>query len=85
MILVEVQNWDILKKLVKLWSFPESFHNNMSHEQILFTWSIFRDSSIGTKLEYIWKTDENVKSVRICFQKHVSRTITFNVIHNLWF
>jgi len=27
------------------------FHKNMSHEQLLFTWSIFRDSSMGKKLK----------------------------------
>jgi len=38
------------EKLMKLCSPPESFHKNMSHEQLLCTWSTFRDSSMGTKL-----------------------------------
>jgi len=56
------------------------FSQNMSHEQLLFTWSTLRDSSMGTKLKYFWKTHETVKSARIFSQKHVSRTITFHVI-----
>jgi len=43
MILAWVQNWNIFEKLMKLWSLPEIFHKNMSHEQLLFTWSTFRD------------------------------------------
>jgi len=34
---------------------PEFFHKNMSLEQFLFTWSTFRDSSMGTKLKYFGK------------------------------
>jgi len=28
---------------------PEFFHQNMSQEQLLFTWSTLRDSTMGTK------------------------------------
>ena len=84
-ILAWVQSWNIFEKLMKLWSLPEFFHKNMSHEQLLFTWSTFRDSSMGTKLNYFWKTHESVKSAWIFSQKHVSRTITFHVIHISWF
>jgi len=40
---------------MKVCSPPEFFHKNMSHEQLLFTWSAFRDSSMGTKLKHLWK------------------------------
>jgi len=36
---------------------------------------------MGTKLKYLCKTHETVMSARIFSQKHVSRTITFHVIH----
>ena len=54
-------------------------------KQLLFMWSTFRDSSIGTKLKYFWRTHESVQSAWIFSQKHVSQTITFRVIHILWF
>jgi len=38
---------------MKRWSLPEFFQKNMSHEQLLFIWSTFRDSSMGTKLKYL--------------------------------
>jgi len=79
-ILAWVQSWNISEKLMKVWSLLELFHKNMSHEQLLFMWSTFRDSSMGTKLKYFWKTHESVKSAWIFSQKHVSRTITFHVI-----
>ena len=60
MILALVQNWNISEELMKLWSPPEFFHKNMSHEQLPFMWSTFRDSSMGTKLKYFWKTHETV-------------------------
>ena len=84
-ILAWVQSWNIYEKLMKVYSPPEFFHKNMSHEQLLFTWCIFRDSRIGTKLKYLWKTNETEKSAWIFSQKHVSRTITFHVIHISWF
>jgi len=34
---------------MKLWSPPEIFHKNMSHEQWPFMWSTLRESSMGTK------------------------------------
>jgi len=61
-ILAWVHNWNISEKLMKLCSPPEIFHKNTSHEQLLFMWSTFRDSSMGTKLKYLWKTHETVKS-----------------------
>ena len=70
---------------MKLCSPPEFIHKNMSHEQFLFTWSTFGDSSMGTKLKYFWKTHESVQSARIFSQTHASRTITFHVIHITWF
>ena len=107
-----MQSWNIFEKLMTVCSPPEFFHQNMSHKQLLFTWSIFRDfsmgtklkelwktdetvmseqllfkwskfrdSSMGTKLKYFWKTHESVKSAWIFSQKHVSRTMTFHVIH----
>jgi len=36
------------------------FAKNMSHERLLFTWSTFRDSSIGAKLKYFWNTHDSV-------------------------
>ena len=76
-----VQSWNIFEKLKKLWSLPEIFHKNMSHEQLFFLSSTFRDSSMGTKLNYFWKVHETVNTARIFSQKYVSRTITFHVIH----
>jgi len=76
-----VQIWNIFENLMKVCSPPEFFHENISHEQLLFTWSTFPDSSRGTKLKYFWKTHETVKYTRIFSQKHVSRTITCHVIH----
>ena len=78
------QSWNIFEKLMKVCSPPEFFHKNMSHEQLLFTWSTFHDSGMGIKLKYFWKTHKTVKSARIFSQKHVSRTITFHVIHVSW-
>jgi len=45
---------------MKVCSPPEFLHKNMSHEQLHFTRSIFRDYSMGTKLKYFWKTHESV-------------------------
>ena len=59
-ILAWVQSSNIHEKHVKLWSPPEFFHKNMSEEQLLFTWSIFRDSSMSAKLKYFWNTHESV-------------------------
>jgi len=70
---------------MKLWSTPEFFHKNMSHKQLDFVWSNIRDSSMGSKLKYFWKTRETVKYAGILSQKHVSLTITFHVIHISWF
>ena len=84
-ILEWVQNWNIFEKLVKLWRPPEFFHKNMSHERLPFMWSTFRDSSMGTMLKYFWKTHEIVQSARIFSQTHVSRIITYHVIHISWF
>ena len=84
-ILAWVQSWNIFEKLTRVWSPPEFFHKNISHEQLLFMWSTFRDSSMGKKLKYFWKTHESVKSAWLVSQKHVSRTITFHVIHISWF
>ena len=80
-----VQSWNIFEKLMKLWSPPDFFQKNMSHEQLPFMWFTLRDSSMGTKLKYFWKPHETVKSARIFSQKNVSRTITFHVIHIMWF
>jgi len=66
---------------MKLWSTLEFFHKNMSHKQLAFMWSKFRDSSMGTNLKYFWKTHETMKYAKIFSQKHVSRTITFTKIH----
>ena len=60
MILARVQNLNIYEKLMNVWSPLEIFHKNMSHEQLLFKWSTFRDSSMCTKLKYFWKTHECV-------------------------
>ena len=50
-ILAKAQNWSIYEEIEKLCSPPEFLHKNTSHEQLLFTWSTFRDSSMGTKLK----------------------------------
>jgi len=55
-ILAWVQSWNIFEKLMKLCSPLEFFHKNMSQEQLLFTWSTFRDSSMGTS----WNVFEKV-------------------------
>jgi len=65
---------------MKLCSPPEFFHKTMSHEQLPFTRSTLRDSSMGTKLKYFEKTHENVKSAIIFSQKYVSRTLISHVI-----
>jgi len=62
---------------MKVWSPLEFFQKNMSHEQLLLTWSTFRDSSMGTKLKYFWKTHETVKSARICSQKMSHEKLPF--------
>jgi len=51
---------NIFEKLIKVFSPPEFFHRNMSLEQLLSTWSTLRDSSMGTKFKYFWKTHETV-------------------------
>jgi len=80
-ILAWVQSWNIFEKLMILWSLPEFLQKNMSHEQLLFTWSTYRNSSMGTKLKYFSKTHESVQSAWIFSQKLFQRTITFHVIH----
>jgi len=80
-ILAFVQNRNIFEKLMKVCSPLDFFHKSMSHEQLRLTWSIFRDSSMGTKLKDFSKTHESVKSAKIISQQHVSRTNTFHVIH----
>ena len=125
-ILAWVETWNIFEILMKVCSPPQFFHKNRSHEQLIFTWSTFHDSSIITKLKYFWKSHETAKfarihsqnvsheqlrftwsafrdssmsaklkyfwkahetvtSARINSQMHVSRTITFHVIHISWF
>jgi len=54
-------------------------------DQLIVMWSTFRDSSMSTKLKYFGKTHEAVKSAWFFSQKHVSRTITFHMIHLSWF
>ena len=71
MILAWVQSGNIFEKLMKVCSSPEFFYKNMSHEQLVFTWFTFRDSSMGTKLKHFWKTYETMKSARI-FHKNMS-------------
>jgi len=71
-------SWDCVVRL-------KCIHENMSHEQLPFTWSTFRHSSKGTKLKYFWKTHETVQSAWIFSQKHVSPTIKFHLVHILWF
>jgi len=83
-ILASVQSWNIHEKHVKLWSPPEFFHKNMSEEQLSFMWSTlwfpnnyfsmsstFRDSSMGAKLNYFWKTHKTAMSPRI-FSQNIS-------------
>jgi len=65
-ILAWVQGWIIFEKLMKLWSLPEFFHKSMSHEQLLFTWSIFRD--YAPKKTHALLT-ENLCSLQIRFSK----------------
>jgi len=78
-------SWNIYENLMNVCSPPEFIHKNMSHEQLLFTWSTFGDFSMGTKLKYFWKTHETRESAWIFSQKHVSRIITFHLIHITWF
>ena len=59
-ILAWVQSWNIFEILMKVCSPPEFFHKNLSHVQLLFTWSTFRDSSICTKQKHFWETDESL-------------------------
>jgi len=80
-ILAWVQSWIIFEILMKVCSPPEFFHKSMSHEKSPFMWSTFRHSSMGTKLKYVWRTYETVQSAWIFSQIHVSRKITFHLIH----
>ena len=52
--------------------------------QLLFMWSTFRDSSIGTKQKYFWKTHETVKSARIFLQNmsHEQLPFTWSTIRD---
>jgi len=84
-ILVWVQNWNISEELMKLYSPPDYFHQKTCLTNNYFHVIQLRDSSMSTKLKYFWKTHEIVKSARILSQKHVSRTISFHVIHIMWF
>ena len=84
-ILAWVQSWNISENLMKVCSSPEFFHKNMSHEQLAYIWSTFRDSSMGTKFEIFLKNSWSVHSAWNFSQKHVSRTITFHMIHISWF
>jgi len=74
-ILAWVQSWNMFEKLMKLWSPPEFFHKNMSHEQLAFMWSTLRDSSMGKMLKYFWKTHENVQSAWFFSEKHVWKNL----------
>jgi len=75
-ILAWVQSWNIYEKHMKLWSSPEFFHKNPSHQQLPFMWSTLRDSSMGTKLKYLWKTHESVKSILLA----IATGNTFSII-----
>jgi len=59
-ILAWVECWNIFEKLMKLWNPSEFFHKTMSHEQLLFTWSTFRDSSMSAKLKCFWKAHRDM-------------------------
>ena len=54
-ILAWVQCCNISEKLMKVCSPLDFFQKNMSHEQLLLTWSTFRDSSMGPKLKIFEK------------------------------
>jgi len=43
------------------------FSQKKSHEKLCFNGSTFRDSSMGTKLNQLWKTDETVMSDQLLF------------------
>jgi len=68
-ILAWVQSWNIFEKLLKVCSPLEFFHKNMSHEQLLFTWSTFCDSSMGTKLKLFLKNWWNCEVCLNFFRK----------------
>ena len=53
-------------------------------DQLLFMWSTFRDSSIGTKQKYFWKTHETVNSARIFLQNmsHEQLPFTWSTIRD---
>jgi len=73
--------WKTHKSVQSAWIFCK----NMSHEQLLLMWSTFRDSSMGTKLKIFEKLMQLWRPPEVFSQKHVSRTITFHVIHMSWF
>ena len=68
-ILAWVQSWNIFEKLVKVWSPLEFFNKNMSHKQLLFMWSTFRDSSMGTMLKNFWMWKQKCQEAKICTRR----------------
>ena len=71
-ILAWVQRWNIFEKLMKLWNPLEFFHKNMSHKQLLFTWSTFRDCSMGTQSWNIYEKHMKLWSSPEFFHKNTS-------------
>jgi len=47
-------------------------------EQLLFMWCTFRDSSMGTKLKYFWKTHETAMSAWIFSQNMSHEQLLFS-------
>jgi len=72
-ILACVQSWNVFEKLMKMWMVPEIFHKNMSNEQLLFRWSTFLDSNMGTKLKQFWITHQTGNPSN-SFHKNMSHT-----------
>ena len=46
-------------------------------EQLLFMWFTFRDSSIGTKLKYFWRTHETVQSAEFIHKNMPNEQLLF--------
>jgi len=68
-ILAWIQSWNIFEKLMKLWIPSDFIHKNMSHEQLPFTWSTLRASSIRYKVEIFLKNSWNCEGRQNLFTK----------------
>ena len=83
-ILAGVQSWNIFENFMKRWSLPEFFSQKMSHEQLPYMWSTFRDSSMGAKFKNFWKIHETVKSILLAIATGNIFSIIFLMSRQWW-